>query len=788
MIRNFIKTALRNLAKNPLISFINIFGLSLAVGCSLVVFVFVDFMFRMDDFHENGEHIFLINNVVSRDGSEQVWGDSPAPIGPMMASDLPEVKEMTRVDNRNVIMKYEDKVFKEFVRFVDPQFLEMFSFQMKLGRSEELKDPSKIVLSEATAEKYFGKEDPIGKQLVILLNDKKESFTVGAVAAKFPKTASFRFNFLIHFDKMASFYEDQDVNDWTRFIAATFVRLHNPEDIGTIASKMDKYVKLQNAADEDWPAEAYIFEPLTTLSRNSHKIRGDISGGDDPVARLILIAIAVFMIVLACFNYINISISSATKRLKEIGVRKVIGGTKQQLVFQFIGENLIICILALVLGAVWGRAFFGPWFDSQFNIGLELNFFENINAWLFLIGLLFITGFGSGAYPAFYISSFKPVNIFRGRQKFSKKNRFTRVFLTFQFILSIITIVFGITFTQNAQYQRELDWGYNQDQTLVIPLEEGVNYEILKNDLATQPGIISIAGSAGHIGRSVGLSVIEIDDSKHEIRRINVGFDYLETIGVRLKHGRFFDRALVTDLQESVIINETFAKNFNNENPLEISFELDSITYNVVGVVEDFHYFDFDDKIEPAFFKMSEDKDANYISARIEKGNIVNTEAYAQELWKKHVPDLPYNGFFQDEVFDNHFEELKGHARIMGFTATLAIILSCMGLFGLVSLNVATRMKEFSIRKVLGAGVASIFKGVNRQYIWILAIACFLGLPVAYMLVDSLFDEVYEYHMPLTIGPFMLAAAFLFIVALFTVSSQIYKVVKSNPVDALRQE
>lgn len=787
MVRNFIKTALRSLAKNPLISFINIFGLSLAVGCSLVVFIFVDFSFSQDEFHENRESIFLLNNVVSRDGSEQVWGDSPSPIGPMMKADLPEVEEMTRIDNRNVILKYEDKVFKEFVRFVDPQFLEMFSFEIKQGRAEELQDPSKVILSEAMAEKYFGEEDPIGKQLVMVLNEKKESFVVGGVAAKFPKTASFRFNMLVHYDKMFTFYEEQDANDWTDFIAATFIQLQNPEDIKGLSSKMDKYVQLQNAADEDWPAKAYIFEPLTTLSQNSHKIRGDISGGDDPVARLILVLIAVFMIVLACFNYINISISSATKRLKEIGVRKVIGGTRRQLVFQFLGENLLICLLALVLGAIWARAFFGPWFDSQFDIGLELNFYENINAWLFLTGLLFITGFGSGSYPAFYISSFKPVNIFRGNQKFSK-SRFTRIFLTFQFILSIITIVFGIAFTQNAQYQRELDWGYNKDQTLVIPLEEGVNHEVIKNELAMQPGVVSIATSAGHLGRSVGLEVIDFNDNKYEVRRMSVGYDYLETMGIRLKQGRFFERERITDQDESVVINETFARDFDWENPLEVSFELDSTVFHVIGVVEDFHYFDFDDKIEPAFFRMSKDEDTNYISVRIERGNIAKAEAFAEELWKKHVPDFPYNGFFQDAVFDNHFDDLKGHARIMTFTATLAIILSCMGLFGLVSLNVATRMKEFSIRKVLGAGITAIFKGVNRQYFWILTIACVLGLPVAYVLVDSLFDEVYEYHMPLTLAPFIMAALFLFSVALLTVSSQIYKVVVSNPVDSLRQE
>lgn len=788
MFKNFIKTAIRNLAKNKLISFINIFGLSIAIGCSLVVYMLVDYEYNQDIFHENRDNIFLLENVIARDGVEQLWGDSPAPIGEMMEIDFPQIKHMVRVDDRNIVLKYEEKVFDEYIRFVDPEFLDMFTFPLSSGNKSALLDHSKVIISKRIADKYFGQESAIGEQIEVIINDKKESFTIGGVAEQFPKLSSFGFDILANFDKKFNIFDEEDPNDWKDFIRATFIQLNDPKDIDLISSKMDKYIALQNAAEEDWPAISYPFQPFNTLSINSYNIRGDISGGGDPIGRIVLSTIGAFMLLLACFNYINISISSATKRLKEIGVRKVIGGTKKQLVFQFLGENLIICMLALALGAVWARTLFGPWFDSQFTIGLELNFYENVNAWLFFAALLFITGIASGAYPAFYISSFNAVNIFRGRQKFGKKSAFTKVFLTFQFILSIITIVFGIAFVQNAEFLQAQDWGYNQEQTFVVRVDSERTYTSLKNEFQQSPDIKLMAGSRNHIGRSTGLSVIDYHDKKYEIRNIDVGFDYLETLNIRLKEGRFFDRSFLSDKDISVVINQKFADNLQWDSPIGETFDLDTVKYSVVGVVENFHYDDFDEKIEPTFFRMTEEENFRFLSMRITEGKSTEVEALAETLWAKHVPDLPYTAFFQDEVFDRYFNNLKGHGRIMGFTAMLAIILSCMGLYGLVSLNVATRMKEFSIRKVLGAGAASIFKGVNRQFVWLIGIACILGLPISFYMVNMLFDEVYEYHMTLTMVPLAMAASFIFGVALLTVSTQIYKVVKSNPVDALRNE
>ncbi len=788
MVKNFIKTALRSLRKNKLTTFINIFGLSLAIGCSLVVYVFVDFAYNQDTFHENRASTFLLKNTISRNGAEQVWGDSPAPIGEMLLEDFPQIKHLVRIDGSNVVIKNGDNIFNEYVRFADPAFLEVFTFPLEEGDPKALEDPSKVIISKKMAEKYFGKEKALGQVLEIVANDKKESFVVGGVAKKFPKSASFAFGVLINFEKKFSIYEKEDRNDWTDFIGATFIQLNNPDDIAYISSNMDKYIQIQNQADEDWPAKSYTFEPMTTLSLNSHAISGDISGGDDPTGRMVLLTIAGFMMALACFNYINISISTASKRLKEIGIRKVIGGTRFQLIFQFIGENLIICFFALILGAIWARTLFGPWFNDQFDIGLELNFYENINAWLFMTLLLLITGVGSGAYPSLYVSSFSPVSILRGKQTIARKNVFTKVFLTFQFVLSIITIVFGITFSQNAEYQKTRDWGYNQAQTLVIPVADEQAYKLMFDAFSQNSNIASLAGSANHLGKSAGMSVIEIHDNKFETRRLRVGHNYLETFDIRLKKGRLFEQGRSTDLDENVVVNETFVRNMGWEDALNQKFSHDTIQYNVIGVVEDFHYYNFDNKIEPAYFAMAKEEDYNFLSLKVKKGGINSTEEQAKALWKEHVPDSPYTGFFQDQVFERYFQQLKGHGRIMGFTAVLAIILSCMGLFGLVSINVAARMKEFSIRKVLGAGVYPIFNGINKQYIWLISIACIIGIPISYFMVSMLFTEIYEYHMPLTAAPFVVSTFIIFGIALATVSTQIYKVIMANPVDALRDE
>ena len=295
MVRNYIKLALRNLAKNKLISFINIFGLSTAVGVSIVVFSLLEFEFSTDKFHTNREDIFLVMNIVERDGIEQVWGDSPVPIGAMLRQDYPQIKSVVRIANKNMVFKYEDQVFNEYTRFVDPGFLEMFTFPVKYGDINALEDKSRIIISNKLSEKYFGEKNPVGEQVTLNFGeDRVETFIIGAVAEKFPETASFGFSVLANWQVKVDLFTKEDPNNWQDFIGATFIQLNSIEDKAIIEAGMSKYVTLQNKVEEDWPAKSYPLHDFATLSINSYQIMGDISRGDEPTGRIVLSTVGLF--------------------------------------------------------------------------------------------------------------------------------------------------------------------------------------------------------------------------------------------------------------------------------------------------------------------------------------------------------------------------------------------------------------------------------------------------------------------------------------------------------------
>ena len=448
---------------------------------------------------------------------------------------------------------------------------------------------------------------------------------------------------------------------------------------------------------------------------------------------------------------------------------------------------MVLTIFALIMGTLMGKFLFVPWFDQLFTIGLEFNITESFDIWLFFLGMLILLGLASGAYPAFYISSFKPVDILRGSLKIAGKNRFTKVFLTFQFVLSLLAIVCGIIFVQNVEYQKNRDWGYDKDQIYVLQVPDGEAYRMLKNEITQNPDVLSVTGSRNHVGRSYNVAVIDKDDKKYEVKRLDVGADYIEAMGLNLIEGRDFNRDLKTD-EQSVIVNETFVKNIGWENIIDNTFIFDSAEYSIIGIVADYHYTSFWQTIEPAMLIMVPDDDFRFVLAQISGGTAVETTAYFEQLWKEAMPDLPFTGFFQDTVFDRYFNNISGHGKLMVFTATLAIILSCLGLFGLVSLSVAAKKKDFSIRKVLGASALDMAKGVNQQYIWILLIATIIGAPVSYFVMGAFLDSVYKYHIPVQYFSIATGIIAIFVIAFLTVSALVVKVIRDNPVDALRTE
>ena len=792
LLMNYVKLAYRNMLRNKAASVINVTGLAIAVGCTLVVYTFLDRALTMDRFHPDGERIFLVENVIERNGNRQAWGEAPHPLGPAMAADFPQIEQFARVEQSRATMQANDKVFIESAQFADPAFLEMFNFPLRYGDAAALHEENSVILSHKLALKYFGEGNPVGETVVLTFGDHREAFTVRGVAAPFSDRASFDFNMLLSYEKLYDVVGESP-DDWSAFTKATFIKLHSADDLPHIAGSMDRYLELNHAASEDWPIAAFVFDDLYSLAINSHKVRSDISGGPAPMGFILLSLIAVFLLSLACFNYMNIAIATAQRRLKEVGVRKVMGSNRTQLAFQFLCENVLLCLLALVLGVILAATLFLPGFNALFAEGDTMLVFDigsTGRSWVFLIGLLMLIGVASGAYPAFYISRFQPMAIFRHVPTRGSKRWFTRTFLTFQFVLTFITMIAGVLFYQNATYQEQQAWGYDQEHLVVMRMSEPGQYRILEQKVQQMPNVRSVAGSAHQPGRGEGYAVIDIQGEKKEARRFDVGHGFFETLGIRLRAGRFFDPQRNADAVTMAIINETFAQSqgWDAERALGQSFRYDSTSYTIIGVLADFHYEDFTDAIEPALFLLADDADLRYLSARVQPGTEAETIDAFGSLWKQTFPNLPGDVSVQSDVFAYFYRDNNNVARLFGCIALMALLISCMGLFGLASQNVARRMKEISIRKVLGASVLQVSVLVNRGFFIMLTLAACIALPLAYVALNALLADVYVDHAPFGLAPFGIAYILIFATALLTVTTQIRRVVRTNPAEVLRNE
>ncbi len=786
MFKNYFKTSIRSLTKNLLTSFINLFGLSVAIGICLIVYSFLEFDLTIDDFHENKHKVYLTTFHVDRDGTERHLGLSPTPLGEMLRKDFTQIQKVCRVEDFGAVVVFEDKVFNESIRYVDPEFLQMMTFPLKWGESSTLKDPNSIIFSNDMAVKYFGKENPIGKTVLLRFGDQRKTFTITGVAKPFPVAHAIDFDFLVNFHNINTTHPDYDLNNWRGFVNATLIEVERPEDLETVANGMDRYKELQNSVREDWAISSFEFVKLADLHNRSGEIWSDISSGTSDEGRLVLPIIGIFMLLLACFNYINIAIVSAAKRLKEIGVRKVIGANKPLIIVQFMAENIFVTLFALLFGLALGMFIFLPWFNQLFNINLELRLTDG-NLYLFLFAVLLFTGVASGIYPAFYIAKFEVVRIFKGSVQFGKKNKLTKVFLAFQLILACITITCGVIFTQNTTYQANRSWGYDPQEALYVRVPDESAFNKLNAVMIQNPNVLQTSGSQNHLGRSTLTRVIDTPERQYEIQELAVDAKYLESIGVELLAGRLFQDQFESD-KRTVVINELMAKNMSLEDPIGTVFKIDSVQYQIIGMVSDFHVYSFFDEIRPAMFRVADKENYRYLYMKVMSGTSEQTYKALQEEWATLFPEIPFNGGHQTDVFGNYFEEIGNHAKFMKAVAFIAVMLAALGLYGLVTLNVSGRVKEFSIRKVLGARLKNIASNITKQYMVLFLVALAIGGPASFFLMEALLDAVYEYHIPMTVSGVLIAVFLLIIVLLATVSTQVGKVSKTNPVSGLRTE
>lgn len=790
MFKNYFKTSFRGLMKTPLNSFINVFGLSMAIGFCLFVYSFAQWTYRTDQFHEHKNEVYLVTFQANRDGTLKQHGLTPAPLGEMLKADFANIKKVCRVEDRKVIVKHQDNVFHESVRFTDPEFLEMLTFPLKWGTSSSLSDINSMILSEEMSLKYFGDVNPVGLDILVKFDDKtSKTFKITGVAAKFPEAHTIDFNFLINFQNLRLYDPANNFSDWSQSISATLIQVDTPSDLNAIEKGMDKYRILQNKAmQEEWAIASFNLEPLATLHERSEDIQDDISWStrDNAETIVYLSIIAVLLLALACFNYINIAIVSAAKRLKEIGVRKTIGATRWVVIVQFLTENIVVTFFAMFLGIILGVTIFIPGFEKMwlFSMGFKLT---DATLWIYLTSILLLTGIAAGIYPAFYISKFQVVKIMKGAVQFGQKNPLTKLFLGFQLVIACILITSAVMFTQNTAYLSKRSWGYNQEAVLYVSVPDRASFEQLDAALRQDPNILSTSGSSHHLGRSYTTTVVHMPERQYEVDALSVDANYVETMGLHLQEGRGFQENAASDKQ-AIIVNELFVKTLGLQKPTEQLLKIDSIQYAVVGVVSDFHNKSFSNKVRPTIFKLSRPEEHRYLSMKVRSGTEQQTFQALHTTWAKLFPETPFEGGFQEDVWGNYFIGLGIHATFWKVIAFIAVLLASLGLYGLVRINLAGRVKEFSIRKIMGAGVKHIASIIFQQYAVLIALALILGAPLSHILIKMLIETAYEYHMPVNYSSVAVAVTMLIVTVLATIATQISSVVKSNPVNGLKAE
>ena len=787
MLNNYFKATFRGMRKHPLTSFINVFGLAVAIGTCMISFEFMEFDLSIDRFHEHNERIFLSTYHVAREGALHEYGNSPAPLGAMLRADFSNIEQVSRVQDAQVVAKYNERVFHEQVRFVDPDFLDMFTFPLAIGTKTALRDPNSIILSHESALKYFDDQDPLGQHIKFTFYDGgTKVFTVAGVAQPLPKAHIIGFDFLAHFDNLQQANAKLDLHNWENRIAATFIKVGDPEQVHTLKKGMDKYRILQNEAGTEWPISAFDFVSLHDLHLASDEIREDISYDASDEGRVGMPVIAAFILILACLNYVNIAVVSATRRLKEIGIRKVIGANKRLILVQFLTENVAITFLAGLIGFLLAIGIFLPWFSVISDITSAFNLLDPV-LWLFLFGLLLITGLISGLYPALYISRFQVVSIFRGNLKFGRKNRLTKAFLAIQLALACMGISFAVVFDQNSRYQEKRSWGYEQEHVLYAELHDPAAFGPLKQRMSQEAQVVSVAGSRDHFSYRHHNVILQKPGQEYEAMEVGVDAWYLETMGLHLSQGQMFRKDQESEAR-SIIVNQQLVEELALVDPVGQQLKKDSVLYRVAGVLPNFHYRNFYYEQHPTFFTLVEEEAFQYLTVRVAPGHQAEMYAQLEKHWADLYPEIPFSGGFQEDSWPGFYEQLNTMQRFTRAVAMVFVILACLGLYGLISLNISGRIKEFSIRKTLGAGFKHLGKSIVNQYYFIFAMAVVLGVPLGHFLNQGMLGMMFPEPKPYLFYGSMIGAFILLCVLGMVVFTQIRKVTTFNPVEGLKEE
>jgi putative ABC transport system permease protein len=787
MLKNLLRVAFRNIWKSKFTTIINLAGLSIAVGCAIVSFLLARQMMMIDTFHENRDRIYMVGNEIVISENREVWADNPTPLGPAMLADIPQVEKAVRVEQTVLSIRQDSEFIRENVLAVDEDFFDVFTFPLLQGSKDALSEPNSTFITQRYAKIYFGEEDPIGKELVYSDGPTETNSLVVRGVTEDPKpNASFNFDIIIPFSMLLT---DGDVieDSWSNWTKATFILLKEGVTIDEIEPLCDKYVVHQNEVSPSWAIDKLIFIPLLKASRNADDYENNICNGVPHLALIMMSAGALFLLLLACSNYTNHTIVNITRRFHEIGLRKVVGGNSTQILMQHIGENFLFLTIAFIISIILAEALLIPGWNivAGSESGLEMNVLANPQLWIFFAAMLLIVGTLTGLYPAWIAAKFQVSEIFRKSSKTGGGSKFIRGLITFQFFVTLLFLIFTIGVYQNAHYQMNKDWGYDQENVLVLPLPDASWYDVLSTKINEIPEVESVAGVQTHFGRMEALTGINVNDIDYRVQSLRGSAEYIDVMKMRLKEGRTFEGEFDVNIPE-IVINETFVEAMGWENPLEQQLKIGTTNYSVIGIVEDFHALSFARKIPPLMIRMSQPENYRLATFRISEGASLKTSQRVKEIWAEVLPNMPYRGYFQDESFSSLEEDNDKLLKLFTFSGGAALLISLMGIIGIVAATLVKRQREIAIRKVMGARVRQIIDLIIRPFVLIFLIASTLASVAGWFLFKMFLNETFAYHVQTS--PQLIAIAFgsLLAVILITLVLQTIRAAFSNPSDVLR--
>ena len=807
MFINYLKISIRNLLRFKVFSFINISGLAIGMACCLLILLWVMDELSYDRFHKNANDLYRVVQNIPLVAGYNADPILPAPLGPTLKREYPEILDAVRiVPPQDAAMSYGDKLFKEKFIAVEPSFLKMFTFTVIQGDpNTALNSPLSIVLTKQIAEKYFGDENPIGKVLKV---NNRTNFTVTAVLENIPHNSHISFDILIPYMLVALLRGQAD--NWGANNLFTYVQLKegtNPHDVNNKISGIINKQLEKKYTSNFYKTKVYL-QPLKKVYFNSYfpgfstytmtqfaLVQGNLA------LVYIFSTIAVLVLLIACINFMNLSTARSMNRVKEIGIRKVVGSRRIQLIAQFIGESFLLTVLALFIAIMLVELFL-PLFNSLSDKQLSIDIFSN---WRILVGIFvitLITGIVAGSYPALYLSAFQPIQALKGMLTTGKKAHiFRNVLVILQYAIAIILMIcMGILFSQQ-QYAMNKDIGYDIDNLVVINKSGGVDFKkfnSFKADLLQNKSIknITLSGENPTMIASSTMVTWEGNPSyEPTLFGIHyVDYDYIETFKIKMAEGRSFSKDISSDRSAAVIINEAAAKLMNIKSPLFPSLkyigDANQNAKQIIGIVKDFHFQDLSQKIGPLALMMFDDKATLYagnVIIRIDERDKFNTIQTIKKSWMKIFPDHPFDYHFLDQDYRKHFGTLQKTSELCGYFAFLSIFIACLGILGLVSFSAEQRTKEVGIRKTFGASTFRIITLLCKKYMFLVLVAIMFSCPVAYIVMKKYLED-FAYRVDISWLYFVASAVFTFIVAILTVSYKAYKAATANPVDSLRYE